>query len=61
MNGGSDLVEGEDFYLEGPYMVFTASYLKRRGYCCESSCRHCPWGYELRAEPDQPRNSLGEE
>jgi hypothetical protein len=35
-----------DFYFEGPYMVFTAQYLKRRGYCCKSGCRHCPYGYK---------------
>jgi hypothetical protein len=33
----------EDFYMEGPYMVFTAAYHLRRGYCCNSSCRHCPY------------------
>lgn len=32
-----------DFYLEGPYMVFTAHYHLRRGYCCNSDCRHCPY------------------
>src|SRR5713226_6408728 len=37
------LVEGEDYYCEGPAIVFTASYLLRRGYCCESGCRHCPY------------------
>ena len=37
------LVEGEDFYREGAAIVFTASYHLRRGYCCESGCRHCPW------------------
>lgn len=37
------LEEGKDFYLEGGAMVFTASYLKRRGYCCGSGCRHCPY------------------
>ena len=37
------LVEGEDFYREGPYVVFTAAYHLRRGYCCGSGCRHCPW------------------
>ena len=40
------LVEGEDFYREGAYVVFTASYHLRRGYCCESGCRHCPYGAE---------------
>ena len=23
--------------------VFTAEFLARRGYCCESGCRHCPY------------------
>jgi hypothetical protein len=41
--------EGDDFYREGPYVVFTESYLRRRGYCCESGCRHCPWGYDPKA------------
>jgi 2-iminoacetate synthase ThiH len=40
------LVEGEDFYREGAYVVFTAAYHLRRGYCCESGCRHCPYGDE---------------
>jgi hypothetical protein len=39
----SPLVEGEDFYLEGASLVFTARYHSRRGYCCESGCRHCPY------------------
>ncbi len=38
-----ELIEGEDYYWEGPFMVFTAHYLKRRGYCCERDCRHCPY------------------
>lgn len=25
------------------YTVFTAHYLKQRGDCCGSGCRHCPW------------------
>jgi len=32
-----------DFYYEGPYMVFTESYHLKRGYCCNSGCRHCPY------------------
>jgi hypothetical protein len=34
----------EDFYYEGPYLVFTAAYHLKRGYCCHSGCRHCPYG-----------------
>jgi hypothetical protein len=36
--------EGE-FYCDGPWMVFTEAYHRRRGYCCKSGCRHCPYGY----------------
>lgn len=39
----SPLVEGEDYYCEGAMIVFTARYHLRRGYCCESGCRHCPY------------------
>ena len=37
------LVEGEDYYFEGGLLVFTARYHLRRGYCCGSGCRHCPY------------------
>ena len=40
------LVEGEDFYVENGLYVFTAQFLLRRGYCCESGCRHCPYPKE---------------
>ena len=33
----------EDFYYEGPYLVFTAAYHLKRGTCCSSGCRHCPY------------------
>ncbi len=35
-----------DAYMEGPYVVFTAQYHRRRGYCCNSACRHCPYREE---------------
>jgi len=44
----SDLLPG-DSYIEGPYLVFTAQYHLRRGSCCHSGCRHCPYG-EANAE-----------
>jgi hypothetical protein len=37
------LREGEDYYREGAALVFTARYHLRRGYCCGSGCRHCPY------------------
>ena len=39
------LIEGVDYYMENGFMVFTAHYLCNRGYCCESGCRHCPYGF----------------
>lgn len=40
------LIEGIDFYREGEFVVLSESFLRRRGYCCESGCRHCPYGFE---------------
>jgi hypothetical protein len=36
-------LEPEDYYLEGPNLVFTAAYHLKRGSCCGSHCRHCPY------------------
>lgn len=41
------LVEGLDYYLEGGLLVFTAHFLRRRGYCCANGCRHCPYPKEV--------------
>lgn len=34
---------GEDYYFEKGLMVMTARYHIKRGYCCGSGCRHCPF------------------
>jgi hypothetical protein len=41
----------EDYYMDGPYMVFTAAYHLKRGSCCGSRCRHCPYGLAPDADP----------
>jgi hypothetical protein len=48
-NFENKLTEGEDYYLttEG-YKVFTEAYHLKRGYCCKSGCRHCPYGFDKR-------------
>ena len=43
IESASDELCAEDFYYEGPYLVFTAAYHLKRGYCCNSDCRHCPY------------------
>jgi hypothetical protein len=40
------LIEGIDFYFENGLMVLTAIFLKKRGYCCNNGCRHCPYSKE---------------
>jgi len=57
----SILVEGEDYYSEGTTIVFTARFLLRRGYCCESGCRHCPYGEVTSADSSSIRQTKAEE
>lgn len=45
------LKEGEDFYMDGEYLVFTAEYHLKRGYCCGSGCRHCPYRERRSTDP----------
>ena len=42
----SQNVEGIDFYCEKGNVVFTQWFHLKRGYCCESGCRHCPYGFK---------------
>jgi hypothetical protein len=38
--------------------VFTADYLRRRGFCCDGGCRHCPYPTVDRPPPaDLPGDS----
>jgi hypothetical protein len=37
------LVEGVDYTLENNKMVLTKEFLLKRGYCCNSKCRNCPY------------------
>jgi len=40
-------LEPEDFYLSPQgYIVFTETYHLKRGHCCKSGCKHCPYGYD---------------
>jgi Family of unknown function (DUF5522) len=43
----NNIKEGEDFYLSPEnYKVFTEKFHLKRGYCCKSGCRHCPYGFD---------------
>ncbi|MGD1892509.1 MAG: DUF5522 domain-containing protein [Cyclobacteriaceae bacterium] len=46
-SGESPKLTAEDYYVtdEGLW-VFTEHYHLKRGYCCRSGCRHCPYGFK---------------
>ncbi len=50
-----------DWYFEGGFLVYTAAYHLKRGSCCGSGCRHCPYepkhveGNKVVQGLDQPR------
>jgi hypothetical protein len=50
----SAALDPEDYYYEGEYMVFTAAYHLKRGTCCGSDCRHCPYGNAPGDKGDAP-------
>ncbi len=58
---GRALVEGEDFYMEGRALVFTELYHLRRGYCCESGCRHCPFRVERNTSAEKVEETIDAE
>jgi hypothetical protein len=48
-------LDPDDYYYspEG-YVVFTAKYLLKRGYCCKNGCKHCPYGYNKNTGKFEP-------
>ena len=55
-------LDPEDFYTspEG-YIVFTEKYHLKRGYCCKSGCKHCPYGYNKKTGKFEPQKSSNNE
>ncbi len=45
-DNANPLREGVDYYVENGLFVFTAIHHTKRGYCCKSGCRHCPYGFK---------------
>ena len=48
---------GEEFYVDPGtgWRVFTEVGLRRRGSCCGSGCRHCPYAHEAVPVEERPR------
>jgi len=45
--------------MEQGKFVFTADYHLKRGYCCNSGCRHCPYKAAEVIQVDVPSLPLG--
>lgn len=54
--------QGKDYYLENGSIIMTEAYLKKRGTCCGSGCRHCVYepihtkGNKVLKEPTDKNN-----
>ncbi len=35
-------------------LVFTATFLLKRGFCCQSGCQNCPYDYSKKCDPNVP-------
>ena len=40
------MAENVHYYLEDGLLVFTELNHVQRGYCCQSNCRHCAFGFK---------------
>ena len=51
------VARGQDGYFDPSTNLFvlTASYLARRGYCCGSGCRHCPYPEDEQSRAGRPK------
>lgn len=49
------LIEGLDYTIENGLFVFTRDYLRRRGQCCNSGCRNCPYRTQQKTQQKKLR------
>jgi hypothetical protein len=52
------VVEGVDYTIEDGFFVFTGHFLLKRGFCCGSGCRNCPY-VTLTVGAGEPPSELG--
>lgn len=51
----------DDYYFdERGLLVYTDSYHLKRGYCCRSGCRHCPYTNKEGSTGQQARTPGGQ-
>lgn len=44
------LEEGDYYENADGYRVFTEQFHLKRGSCCRSGCKHCPYGYDKKTD-----------
>lgn len=47
------LEPGDYYFTEEGFLVFTERYHLKRGSCCGSGCRHCPYGRKGRMKDER--------
>jgi hypothetical protein len=52
----SKKVDQEDYYFEKGFVVMTESFHLKRGHCCGSKCRHCPYDPKYQKGNTQVKN-----
>lgn len=51
----NQLIPNVDYYTNSDGdLVFTEAYHLKRGFCCQSGCLHCPYGYKDKVDPNVP-------
>lgn len=48
-------MEKPKYYLDNGLVVFTEEFLLDRGFCCNNSCRHCPYKKQNKNEKHTER------
>lgn len=48
LNPTPHLDDGDFYFTQEGFKVFTEKYLLKQGHCCNNNCRHCPYGYNLK-------------
>ena len=59
MSGFSKKKRWEDdeyYYTPEGFVVFTEKHHLKRGYCCKSGCKHCPFGYDKKTDTFRKMN-----
>ena len=46
LKSSTEFIPDIDYYIENGFWVFTAWHHLKRGNCCKSGCRHCPYGFK---------------